>query len=145
MKVLVLNGPNLNLLGTREPEIYGRDDLEGIQAYIESSFPQGSFEMLWRQSNSESDLIAWVQGAGKENYEAIIINPAGLTHTSVSLYDALKIFEGVKLEVHLSNTYRREEFRRQRITTGASDGIIEGLGKQSYKLAFHYLFDLIES
>lgn len=139
MKILVLGGPNLNLLGQREPEIYGADTLEDIEKYIENSFSNVSFSSTWKQSNSEAELIGWIQSAKAEGYDAIVINPAGLTHSSVSLHDALKFFTGKKVEVHLSNTYKREEFRKVKITSGASDGVIEGFGKSSYKLAFHYI------
>lgn len=144
MKVLVLGGPNLNLLGTREPEIYGHDTLKDIENFIAKKFASKSLDATWKQSNSEVDLINWVQVANTEGYEAIVINPAGLTHTSVSLHDALKSFNGKKVEVHLSNTYKREEFRKVKITSGASDGVVEGFGKESYKLAFYYLLDSLE-
>ncbi|MBC96230.1 MAG: 3-dehydroquinate dehydratase [Halobacteriovoraceae bacterium] len=140
MKVLVLGGPNLNLLGQREPEIYGSDTLKDIESFVNSSFGE-EFVSVWRQSNDESELINWIQDAKSEGFEALVINPAGLTHTSVSLHDALKFFEGTKIEVHLSNTYKREEFRKVKITSGASDGVIEGLGKYGYKLAFQYILD----
>ncbi len=139
MKVLVLGGPNLNLLGSREPEIYGSDTLEDIEKYIINSFSNESFSSVWKQSNSEAELIGWIQSAKQDGFDAIVINPAGLTHTSVSLHDALKFFDGTKVEVHLSNTYKREEFRKTKVTSGASDGVIEGFGKKSYKLAFHYI------
>ncbi len=141
MKILVLGGPNLNLLGQREPEVYGSDTLEDIEKYINQTFSEESFSSVWKQSNSESDLIEWIQSAKQDGFDAIIINPAGLTHTSVSLHDALKFFEGRKVEVHLSNTYKREEFRKVKITSGASDGVVEGFGKKSYKLAFHYILE----
>ena len=140
MKVLVLGGPNLNLLGQREPEIYGSNPLKDIESFVNSSFGE-EFVSVWRQSNDESELINWIQDAKSEGFEALVINPAGLTHTSVSLHDALKFFEGTKIEVHLSNTYKREEFRKVKITSGASDGVIEGLGKYGYKLAFQYILD----
>lgn len=141
MKILVLGGPNLNLLGEREPEVYGKDTLKDIENFVNSSLENFSYEAEWRQSNSEADLINWVQKASSESFEAIVINPAGLTHTSVSLHDALKSFNGKKVEVHLSNTYQREEFRKTKITSGASHGVIEGFGKYSYLLAFKYLLE----
>ena len=141
MKVLVLGGPNLNLLGKREPEVYGSDTLKDIENYINESFSGNAFTSVWKQSNQESELIEWIQQAESNGFEAIIINPAGLTHSSVSLHDALKFFNGKKVEVHLSNTYKREEFRKVKITSGASDGVIEGFGKKSYKLAFHYILE----
>lgn len=142
MKVLVLGGPNLNLLGTREPDVYGKDTLKDIEDHINNSFSSKGVSSVWFQSNSESDLINEIHEASQNGFEAIVINPAGLTHTSVSLHDALKVFTGKKVEVHLSNTYKREEFRKVKITSGASDGVIEGFGKQSYVLAFYYLLGL---
>lgn len=139
MKILVLGGPNLNLLGDREPEVYGKDTLGDIEKYVEKSLSSIGFESDWRQSNSEADLIGWIHSASTDGFDAIIINPAGLTHTSVSLLDALKSFKGEKVEVHLSNTYTREEFRKTKITSAGSRGVIEGFGKDSYLLAFKFL------
>lgn len=139
MKVLVLGGPNLNMLGQREPEVYGKESLKDIEEYISSSFKDKGIDSIWRQSNSEGELINWIQSAKSENFEAIVINPAAFTHTSVAIYDALKCFEGKIIEVHLSNTYKREEFRKVKLTSGASVGVIEGFGKESYYLAFQYL------
>ncbi|MCF8058200.1 MAG: 3-dehydroquinate dehydratase [Bacteriovoracaceae bacterium] len=139
MKILVLGGPNLNLLGDREPEVYGKDTLGDIEKYVDKSLSSISFESDWRQSNSEADLIGWIHSASTDGFDAIIINPAGLTHTSVSLLDALKSFKGEKVEVHLSNTYTREEFRKTKITSAGSRGVIEGFGKDSYLLAFKFL------
>lgn len=139
VKILVLGGPNLNLLGDREPEVYGKDTLGDIEKYVDKSLSSISFESDWRQSNSEADLIGWIHSASTDGFDAIIINPAGLTHTSVSLLDALKSFKGEKVEVHLSNTYTREEFRKTKITSAGSRGVIEGFGKDSYLLAFKFL------
>lgn len=144
MKVLVLGGPNLNMLGTREPEIYGSDTLSDIESFISKTFSNKGISSDWRQSNSESDLIDWIQSAEGEGFGAIVINPAAFTHTSVALYDALKTFPGDKIEVHLSNTYKREEFRKTKITSGASIGVIEGFGKMSYFLAFTFLKEMNE-
>lgn len=141
LKILVLGGPNLNLLGKREPEVYGKDTLRDIENYVKDSLKNFSFSCDWRQSNNEGELIDWVQSAKSDGFDAIIINPAGLTHTSVSLHDALKFFDGPKVEVHLSNTYKREEFRKVKVTSGASDGVIEGFGKKSYLLGFKYLLE----
>lgn len=141
LKILVLGGPNLNLLGQREPEIYGKDTLKDIEDYVNSSLSSKSFESTWRQSNDEGEIINWIQAAEKEGFEAIVINPAAYTHTSVAIHDSLKSFNGKKVEVHLSNTYQREEFRKVKITSGASDGVIEGFGKYSYLLAFKYLLE----
>ncbi len=133
MKLLVLNGPNLNLLGTREPLIYGKESLKEIEKSTMSHFK--NLDAKWRQSNSESELVTWVQAANKDGFDAIIINPAAYTHTSVALRDALANFSGEKVEVHLSNTYKREKFRKTKLTSEVCDGIIEGLGSKGYKLA----------
>ncbi len=142
MKVLVLGGPNLNLLGNREPEIYGTDTLKDIENWVNGLFSQKGIQSDWFQSNSESELIDKIQSAKANGYDSIVINPAGLTHSSVSLHDALRSFDGKKIEVHLSNTYKREEFRKIKITSSASDGVVEGFGKKSYAMAFHYLSEL---
>jgi 3-dehydroquinate dehydratase-2 len=141
MKILVLGGANLNILGQRQPDIYGSETLKDIEEFVGNSFKGKGLESVWRQSNAESDLIGWIQVAKEEGFQAIVINPAAFTHTSVAIYDALLSFEGEKIEVHLSNTYRREEFRKNKVTSGASLGVIEGFGKYSYLLAFSYLIE----
>ena len=133
MKLLILNGPNLNLLGSREPDIYGTESLKGIEKKTMSSCE--NIDAAWRQSNSENELIGWVQTAEKDGFSAIVINPGALTHTSLALRDALANFNGMKVEVHLSNTYKREKFRKTKLTSAVCDGIIEGLGSKGYKLA----------
>lgn len=135
MKILVINGPNLNLLGTREPEIYGRFSLKDISQMVEKEFKEQKLDVEWRQSNSESQIVDWVQLAGDDGFKAIIINPGALTHTSVSLSDALRLFSGKKVEVHLSNTYKREIYRKTKYTSSSCDGVIEGLGPIGYLLA----------
>ncbi len=141
MNILVLGGPNLNLLGSREPEVYGKESLQDIENFVNDELKALKFTAVWKQSNSEADLINWIQEASRDGRDAIIINPAAFTHTSVAIYDALKAFNGKKIEVHLSNTNAREDFRKTKITTGASDGVIEGFGKYSYLLAFKQLFE----
>jgi 3-dehydroquinate dehydratase-2 len=133
MKLLILNGPNLNLLGSREPEIYGTESLKDIE--LSTMKIHNKVEAAWRQSNSENELISWVQNANNEGFSGIIINPGAFTHTSVALRDALANFSGVKVEVHLSNTYKREKFRKTKLTSEVCDGIIEGLGSIGYRLA----------
>ncbi len=139
MKILVLGGANLNILGSRQPDVYGSETLEDIQNFIQKSFIEKGIESVWRQTNAESELIDWIQAAKEEGFDGLIINPAAFTHTSVAIYDALLSFDAPKIEVHLSNTYKREEFRKIKITSGASLGVIEGFGKYSYFLAFNYL------
>jgi 3-dehydroquinate dehydratase II len=132
-KILVLNGPNLNLLGKRQPEIYGRLTLEQINKQIRELAKELGVEVAIRQSNSEGELVGWVQEApGK--FGAIVINPAAYTHSSVALRDAITAAGIPAVEVHISNIYKREEFRRQSYIAGAAVGQITGFGVQSYLL-----------
>ncbi len=134
---LILNGPNLNLLGIREPEIYGSMTLTQIQERTElkvkEMYPDVSLE--WFQSNIEGELINKIHQAAAKNYNALIINPAAYSHTSVALLDALKILEIPIIEVHLSNTHKREEFRQVKLTAKAANIIMEGLGPDAYFVA----------
>lgn len=135
VRILVLNGPNLNLLGTREPEIYGHDTLAGIVARLVSIAAQRGATLVDFQSNAEHALIDRVHAAKSEGVAAILLNPGGFTHTSVALRDALL---GVALpfyEVHLSNTYAREAFRHHSYFSDAATGVIVGLGPLGYELA----------
>jgi 3-dehydroquinate dehydratase-2 len=137
VKILIINGPNLNLLGKREA-IYGELTLEEINSRIEAEAKKLGVEVDFYQSNYEGDLIDKIQAANK-HYDALIINPGGLTHYSVSLRDALATFKGKKIEVHLTNIFAREEFRRRTITGEAVDGVIAGLGPDVYLLALRAL------
>jgi 3-dehydroquinate dehydratase-2 len=132
--LLVLNGPNLNLLGKREPEIYGRDTLDDIAAAVTARARDLGLSVDFRQSNHEGELITWVQAARDQN-RGIIINPGGLSHTSVALLDALTFTELPVIEVHLSNIHRRESFRHHSFVSSVAQGIIIGLGPQGYPLA----------
>lgn len=135
-KILVLNGPNLNLLGEREPDLYGNHSLEDIQKFTEDHLKKFGFDKVkldWYQSNSESELIEKIQRE-KENFDAYVINPAAYTHTSVAILDALKACKKPVVEVHLSNTNAREDFRKNKITTLASQHVIEGAGHRVYLL-----------
>ena len=134
MKILVLNGPNLNLLGTREPEIYGHETLADIEMQMNAIFDD--VEIGFRQSNSEAELITWI-GETRGQYDGIIINPAALTHTSLGLCDALKaVADAVPaIEVHLSNTHTREEIRHKSLTAPACIGQIMGFQGFGYTLA----------
>lgn len=138
MKILVLNGPNLNLLGTREPDIYGRETLADIEAEMKTVDPE--VEIEFRQSNSEAELITWI-GSARGQYDGIVINPAALTHTSLGLYDALKAVgdEVPAVEVHLSNTHAREEIRHKSLTAAACVGQIMGFQGFGYTLALRAL------
>lgn len=128
----VLNGPNLNLLGTREPDIYGRDTLADIQALCEAAAEGAT--VVFRQTNHEGELIDWIQQA-RTQASALVINPAAFTHTSVAVLDALKTLSIPIVECHLSNPVAREEFRRHSYVSLAATGVVSGLGPFSYELA----------
>lgn len=131
-KVLVLHGPNLNLLGTRQPEIYGHETLEDINNALYEQAALGGWELTCRQSNHEGELIDLIQGARQDGTAAIIINPAAYTHTSVAILDALNAFDGRVIEVHLSNVHKRESFRHHSYVSLRADGVIAGLGSHGY-------------
>jgi len=141
MKILVINGPNLNLLGSREPDIYGRRDYKALCALIETASKELSVETEVRQSNHEGDIVDWIQQA-QGVFDAILINPAAYTHTSVAIYDALKASTLPAIEVHLSNIHAREEFRRKSITAPACAGQICGFGFLGYELALRALKEM---
>ncbi len=133
-RVLVLNGPNLNMLGQRQLEIYGRKTLAEIDAATEAAAAGLGMEAICRQSNCEGKLVTWIQEA-RGYFDAIVINAAAYTHTSVALLDALTLFEGPVVEVHLSNIHRREPFRHRSYISGAALGMIAGFGPVGYRLA----------
>ena len=135
LRILVLHGPNLNLLGSREPDIYGRVTLSDIHARMESRAKSAGFQLESFQSNHEGELIDRVQSARDEGIEFIIINPAGYTHTSVALRDALAAVAIPFIEVHLSNVHAREAFRHTSYFSDIAAGVICGLGAQGYDLA----------
>ena len=136
-KILVINGPNLNLLGDREPEIYGIKTLKDIENECLNEFKE--LELVFCQSNSESEIIEYIHSASKFN--ALIINAGALTHTSIAIHDALKAIKIPKIEVHISNIYSREEFRKNSFISPVVDGIIAGFGTDVYKLA---IFSIIQ-
>lgn len=140
--VAVLNGPNLNLLGVREPALYGRATLADIEALCRDRAARLKLAIEFRQSNHEGVLIDWVQ-ACRGRARGIVINPGGLSHTSVALLDALIAAELPVIEVHLSNIYRREAFRERSLTAKAATGVIAGLGAGGYGLALEALAALI--
>jgi 3-dehydroquinate dehydratase-2 len=142
--VYVLNGPNLNLLGTREPEIYGRTTLDGIKEAVSERARQHGLEIVFRQSNHEGVLVDWIQEARTKG-SAIIFNPGGYSHTSVALLDALRAVEFPIIEVHLSNPYRREDFRRHSYVSEAATGVICGLGATGYLLAIDATASLLNA
>jgi 3-dehydroquinate dehydratase-2 len=137
-RILVLHGPNLNLLGTREPSIYGAASLDEINARLASQARAGGATLACFQSNSESALIDRVHEAGRDGTQFVIINPAGLTHTSVALRDALAAVKLPFIEVHLSNVFAREPFRHHSYFTDVAEGMICGLGARGYELALDY-------
>ncbi len=132
-KILVLHGPNLNLLGKRQPEIYGRLTLQQVNVQIRALARELGLEVEVRQSNSEGELVTWIQEAPKK-FSAIILNPAAYTHTSVALRDAISAVGIPTVEVHISNIYKREEFRKYSFVAEAAVGQIAGFGVQSYLL-----------
>jgi 3-dehydroquinate dehydratase II len=134
MKVLFLNGPNLNLLGTREPEVYGRDTLADIEAKVRKHAAKSKTAIEFRQSNVEGELVNWIQAA-KGKFDAIVLNAAGYTHTSVALRDAISAVGVPTIEVHLSNVHAREEFRHKSLIAPVCRGQIAGFGANSYILA----------
>jgi 3-dehydroquinate dehydratase II len=134
-RVLLLNGPNLNLLGSREPGVYGVDTLESIETRLVQLAGQSGHELVAFQSNSEAELIARIQGAAAAGVEFLIFNPAAFTHTSVALRDALLAVRLPFVEVHLSNTYSREAFRHHSYFSDIAAGVIVGMGAFGYELA----------
>lgn len=136
--ILLLNGPNLNLLGTREPKIYGGDTLALIEARMQKLAFDGGASLAVFQSNAESDLVNRIQEAAREDVDFIIINPAAYTHTSIAMRDALAAVRIPFIEVHLSNVFAREAFRHRSYFTDIAVGIISGLGAKGYELALAY-------
>lgn len=132
MKILIINGPNLNMLGSREQGIYGDLTLEKIREHTELKLKNHDVELDWWQSNSEHEIIEKIHLLTKDNYDALVINPAAFSHTSIAILDALKILEIPIVEVHLSNVYNRESFRQTLLTAKASSIIMSGLGKNAY-------------
>ena len=130
MKILIVNGSNLNLLGTREPEIYGMVSMADFLENLKEKFPED--EILFFQSNVEGEIINRLQ---EDDYEALIINPAAYTHYSYAIADCLKNIEKPKIEVHISNIYAREEFRQKSVTAAHCNGVISGFGLDGYRLA----------
>jgi 3-dehydroquinate dehydratase-2 len=142
--ILLLHGPNLNLLGTREPEIYGGDSLEQINHQLTESAAAAGHELLSLQSNAEYELIQRIHDAKHQGIEFIIINPGAFTHTSVALRDALLGVEIPFIEVHLSNVHAREEFRRHSYFSDIAEGVICGFGANSYHLALHAVLSKLD-
>lgn len=138
-KVLVLHGPNLNLLGARQPEIYGYETLDDVNNGLYEKAAINGWEIKALQSNHEGELIDAIHAARLDGTAAIIINPAAYTHTSVAILDALNAFEGKVFEVHISNVHQRESFRHHSYISLRADGVIAGLGTQGYQAALDAL------
>jgi 3-dehydroquinate dehydratase-2 len=132
--VLVLHGPNLNLLGTREPAVYGRVTLAEVNRALARHAAERGVRVECRQSNQEGQLVDWIQAAGADGFRAIVINPGALTHYSIALRDVIAAVPLPVVEVHLSNIHAREEFRRHSVTAAAAAGQISGFGPASYRL-----------
>lgn len=130
MKILIINGPNLNLLGTREPEIYGNVSMESFLESLKHEFQ--SHEIAYFQSNFEGEIIGKIQ---EDDFDALVINPGAFTHYSYAIADALKNVRKQKIEVHISNIYKREEFRQKSVTASYTDAVLSGFGMKGYKLA----------
>ncbi len=140
--IYILNGPNLNLLGTREPHIYGHDTLDDIGKICQELAQKNDTHTLCYQSNHEGELIDWVQEAGQKA-SALIINPGAYGHTSIGLHDSLRAIDIPIIEVHLSQTLARESFRHHSYVAQVAHGSITGFGKNSYILALHAAFELL--
>ncbi|RST87342.1 type II 3-dehydroquinate dehydratase [Aquibium carbonis] len=140
--VFILNGPNLNLLGKRQPEIYGRETLADVEAGCRALAGELGFDIRFAQSNAEHQIIDWIHEA-REAAAGIIINPGAFTHTSVAILDALNAFEGPVLEVHISNVHKRESFRHHSYVSLRADGVIAGFGVEGYVLATRRMATLI--
>lgn len=140
--IWVLNGPNLNLLGSREPEIYGYDTLDDIAERMNDVAARAHVEIEFRQSNHEGHLIDWLHEAAEASAHAVILNPGGLTHTSIALLDAIKSIKVPVIEVHLSNPHAREAFRHKSYVGMGAKGTIAGFGPMSYMLALEAALEL---
>jgi 3-dehydroquinate dehydratase-2 len=142
--VYVLNGPNLNLLGKRQPHIYGHETLADVERDCRALATELNLEIRFHQSNREYEIIVWIHEA-RETAAAIVINPAAFTHTSVAILDALHAFEGAVIEVHISNVHKREEFRHHSFVSLRADGVIAGLGTQGYLFGLRRVAQLLDA
>ena len=141
VNILAINGPNLNMLGTREPEIYGAETLADVEASCRAVCEGENVSLEWMQTNSEAEIVTAIQQAiGKAEW--ILINAAGLTHCSVPLRDALALFPGRKIEIHLSNIHKRESFRHHSMISPVVDGVVLGFGAMSYVMAVKGVIDM---
>ena len=143
-KIIIINGPNLNLLGEREQSQYGSKSFENLRKICTDKIKELSMEGEFFQSNIEGEIVTKIQEARK-NFDGIIINAAGFTHTSVAIRDALEVFKKPKIELHISNIYKREEFRHKSMISSVVTGIICGLGINGYILAINSMHELLEN
>ena len=141
--IYVLNGPNLNLLGKRQPDIYGHETLATVEADCRQAAAEFGHTIRFEQSNREYEIIDWIHAA-RDEAAAIVINPAAFTHTSVAILDALNTFDNPVIEVHISNVHKREEFRHHSYVSLRADGVIAGLGTQGYQLAIRRIATLLK-
>lgn len=141
--VQILNGPNLNLLGKRQPDIYGRETLADVERDCRKLAAELKLDIAFHQSNREYELIDWIHEA-REKTAAIVINPGGYTHTSIAILDALNAFDGIVIETHISQVHKREEFRRHSYVSLRADGVIAGFGTQGYQLALRRVAFLLD-
>jgi len=142
LPVYVLNGPNLNLLGSREPEVYGRATLSDIEKAVKARAKAHGLKVVFRQSNQEGELVDWIQEARSKG-SGVIINPGAYTHTSIAIFDAFKALDKPIIEVHLSNPHQREAFRRHSYVSAVAKGVIVGLGDTGYLLAVDAMAGLV--
>lgn len=143
-KIYILNGPNLNLLGKRQPDVYGRETLGDVEAACKTIADAEGRVLRCLQSNHEGQLVDWIHEA-REDGEGIIINPGAYSHTSIAILDALNAYEGPVIEVHISNIHKREAFRHHSYVSLRADGVIAGCGTQGYRLAVSRLIHLLTS
>jgi 3-dehydroquinate dehydratase II len=137
MKILIINGPNLNMLGRRDDLFYGSESFDKILEQLKAKYPE--VEIDYFQSNTEGEIVTRIQQVIDQNYQGLVINAGAYTHYSYAIHDALLIPQLPKIEVHMSNIYHREEFRRKSVLSGACDGVIAGFGKESYRLAIDFI------
>ena len=142
MNIYVINGPNINLLGTREPEIYGSETLDDIEIKCLEQGVKDGHIIKFMQSNYEGEIVEWIKNAIKEKVDAIVINAAAYTHTSIAIHDALKSFSGFKIELHISNPHLRETFRHVSYISPAVDAVVAGLGPNGYSHVIELLNNL---
>ena len=135
MKILVINGPNINFIGRREKDVYGTNSLENVIAFNQDILASKGIETEWFQSNGEGEIVDRIQKMTQEQWSGLVINPGGYSHTSVAIHDALKLVSTPIIEVHMSHIDSREDFRKTLITTMAASGVISGLGERVYALA----------